>query len=645
MKKEKIVFRMSLLQKLALIAALFVGGESSVWAQKSLPYSYGFENNNLAGEGWTTSQAYSLTKVVSSSDYGSVFYSGSYSFRFYYNNSYAPQYLISPQLESSVSGIDVSFYYTCNNGSDKVKFKVGVSTTNTEPSSFTWGDEITVAKDVNWHLYSNSFSDGVKYLAIQFTATDYRLYIDDISIDISETYKRPKNLLVNSVTDTSADLSWTNGSDESAWQIAYSTKEDFNPDTEGVKVDVTTNPYTLTGLTDGVTYYAYVRSNYGGNFSAWSNKVETKPVVILLLNNGTTTNTYLPVYNNTYYASMGSQYVIPADNLTSIQNRQIKKLTFYSKEQNIKWDGATFDVYLAYPETATYASSNASLKDWGTKVVSEEEFIVVDGELVISFDTPFHYYGGNLLIGIQRIAATSSSVSSTWYGVNEENYTAVYYSKYGATSTSSNYPQKFSPKVTIETVSSTIPVTLGARGYTTFACPRPLDLTNLPSGLKAYKAAVNGDKVKFTEINQAVPANTGMLLEGTAGETYFIPVADSGTAPEGNEFLVNSTGGTFAAVDGYTYYGLLKDSDPLTFGTFVPSSVAIPTNKAYLKVADADGTSRLSCFFYNDTQGISEETVVAADRHAHTIYNLAGQQVAQPVKGLYIINGKKQIIK
>ena len=222
------------------------------------------------------------------------------------------------------------------------------------------------------------------------------------------------------------------------------------------------------------------------------------------------------------------------------------------------------------------------------------------------------------------------------------------------------YSEKFSPKVKIYSISSTASVIIGANGYTTFACPRPLDLANLPSGLKAYKAAVDAEnnKVNFTEINQAVPANTGVLLEGAAGETYAIPVADSGTAPEGNDFFVNSTGGTFEAESGYTYYGMKKAtsaSDPIVFATFAPATVAIPTNKAYLKVANtSSGLSRqLVCAFSdNTTTAIAE--IANRQNGQNSYFNLAGQRVdgsrftvnGSGLKpGLYIINGKKVVIK
>ena len=651
MKRIFYLLKQSLFVKLALVTALVVGGGSTAWAQKSLPYSYGFENNDLAGEGWTILDPISNTAIVMIGTYGVQVRTGDYSFRFYsgYNKT---EYLVSPLLESSKTGIELSFYYKNATTSSKETFYVGYSTSEGEgepqASSFTWLSDALVpsASMSDFQKYNVTLNDAsIKYVAIKHVSgNSHNVFIDDVTIEPSETYKRPKALNVSSYTSSTATLSWTNGDNETAWEIAYSTKEDFDPDTEGVKVDVTEDHYTLTGLVEGVTYYAYVRSNYNGNYSAWSNKTEFRPSIVLLLNDETSESTYAPIHNYTNYGTV-SQFVIPSSKLVTINNRLITKLTFYAKESAVSWTGATFDVYLDEPETTTYSSSGVSLKDWGTKVVSAKEFSVSDGKLQIVLDTPFKYSSGNLLIGIQENGNTSSSVQSTWLGTKETtNYTSAYTYKYSSTGTQYTGSAQFSPKTYIETTSLTIPATLGDNGYTTFACPRPLDLSALPEGLKAYKAAVDGDKVKFTEISQAVPANTGVLLAGEASGTYDIPFADSGIAPDDNEFLVNSVGGTFTADDGYTYYGLIKNT--LTFGTFDPSSVAIPSNKAYLKVSSNAARVLTSSFFDETTTGIMETRTESIDRLTTTkVFNLAGQQIANPTKGLYIINGKKHIIK
>ena len=139
-----------------------------------------------------------------------------------------------------------------------------------------------------------------------------------------------------------------------------------------------------------------------------------------------------------------------------------------------------------------------------------------------------------------------------------------------------------------------VSATLGTNGYSTFASPYPLDLTNLPDGLTAYKAAVDGSTVTFTELDQAVPAYTGILLKGDESASYDIPVAGAGTIVSDNAFCVNEAGTTFSPESGYNYFGLKKNT--LTFGLFDPSAVAIPADKAYLKVSEGAG-ARLDISF------------------------------------------------
>lgn len=628
-----------------------------MWAQKELPYLYGFENNDIAEEGWTRVSTQSLTTIQTIGNTGFVSKTGSYSFRFYYKTT-EDQYLISPLLDDSPTGIDVSFYYNNNGtGSSSVeKFSVGYSTTTIETSAFVWDDEVT-SNDTEWHHYESSYPNGVKYIAIKYSsASKYRLYIDDINIEITEEYKRPKNLIVTSYTSSSADLSWTAGSDESAWQIAYSTKEGFDPDTEGVKVAVGNNPYTLTGLTDGVTYYAYVRSNYSGNYSAWCNdklKFSPKTVISLCSDNNNKTSSNVAVPNYTAYSSYltKSQMIYPYSDVSTFAGKYIVQLTFYATTQSIDWGTATYDVYLAETSTSSYGYS-AEFIDWSncTKVVEGTNLKVSDGKLIINLTTPFLYTGAdskNLLIGFQQTSVSASTVSSTWHAKNISSIypSAAYY--YNGSSLYST-GQSYLPYVTIGYAASTVPVTLGSNGYATFASPRPLDLTaeNLPSGLKAYKAAVGGSRVYFTEVDQAVAANTGVLLEGAPEGNYDIPVADSGTSLEGvNDFLVNSIGGTFSNDEDYTYYALKKNSSPLVFGTFNPSTAAIPTNKAYLKVENEYAVKGLTFEFDNPTAVQSIKEAQPAMKGA--VYDLSGRKVMNSTlrKGLYIVGGKKMLVK
>ena len=205
----------------------------------------------------------------------------------------------------------------------------------------------------------------------------------------------------------------------------------------------------------------------------------------------------------------------------------------------------------------------------------------------------------------------------------------------------------------VKIASASVNVTIGLNGFTTFASPYALDLTeaNLQSqGVVAYKAvAKDGMDIVFRSIDQTVLANTGILLKGTAGTTVEIDVVASGDAVDGNIFEVNIAGTKFTPVSDYYYFGMKKatsPSDDLTFALFDPYQVAIPATKAYFKLLQSDfsgGVKTLNARFDDgESTGITE--VQGVNGNAEGAYDLMGRKVAQPTRGLYIVNGKKVFI-
>jgi len=79
----------------------------------------------------------------------------------------------------------------------------------------------------------------------------------------------PSNVTVSNITETTVDVSWTAGTDDSAWEVvvvpANATPESGTPE------QTTAQPYTFTGLQDNTQYKAYVRTDCGGgDHSYWS---------------------------------------------------------------------------------------------------------------------------------------------------------------------------------------------------------------------------------------------------------------------------------------------------------------------------------------------------------------------------------------
>ena len=212
-------------------------------------------------------------------------------------------------------------------------------------------------------------------------------------------------------------------------------------------------------------------------------------------------------------------------------------------------------------------------------------------------------------------------------------------------------------KIYIMDAVSTISATVGKNGYTTFASPYALDLTdaNRPDGLKAYKATRDGANISFAALNQTVAPGTGLLLLGeTKDGSYDIKVVASGDAIYGNALIGVTSITPKQSIENDTYYFVMKKAaDAESALEFLPlstsSAVTIPAGKAYIEVPNSafDGGAQELSFTFDDEAGDVTGIAEVSTKKAFNgeFYNLNGQKVAQPTKGLYIVNGKKVVIK
>ena len=186
-------------------------------------------------------------------------------------------------------------------------------------------------------------------------------------------------------------------------------------------------------------------------------------------------------------------------------------------------------------------------------------------------------------------------------------------------------------------------VTIDDAGWATLYTPYALDFSEV-AGLTAYTATLSDNTITLTEVDN-VPANTGVVLKGAAAD-YEIPVALSSETAKGDLKGSATAALTYSATATKDYYVLaLNDDYEVQFTKLISGSIA--AGKAYLEVpkpAANEATARtLEVVIAGETTGITE--VEKANAESGAVYNLAGQRVAQPANGLYIVNGKKVIVK
>ena len=408
-------------------------------------------------------------------------------------------------------------------GSDETEWKViwgaaGFDPTSTDPSVAHVIDNVTENPYTLTGLSPETEYD-VYVQAVK--GSNVSVVSNKANFTTLEQYPKPTAVSV-SPADVSATFQWTVGRDETAWQIKYSTDENFDPASEGTLQAVTTNPYTLTGLTVGETYYAYLRADYGeSHYSLWSDKLTFTTAVEheLTVNegNGSTTSGSVPFYGS--YADEAirgsSQFIIPASQLGSMNGRNINKITFYTTE-NIAWKSGgnpTFKVYLKEVNNEKFGSK--TFIDWATMTEIYDGEIAFDGkQLIISLATPFNYSGGNLMVGFYETVAGGWCATS-WVGTSADDEVGV---QNASGATSYNWAA-FLPKTTFY--------------YETLTGPRLAVSTDALDFGELNQSSTAEDKQKtFTISNTGVQELTGLsvAVSGTGYSVSALPRTNITTA-------------------------------------------------------------------------------------------------------------------
>lgn len=174
------------------------------------------------------------------------------------------------------------------------------------------------------------------------------------------------------------------------------------------------------------------------------------------------------------------------------------------------------------------------------------------------------------------------------------------------------------------------------------------------------------DKASFAEVKELSSItvngeNVSMAFEDAstivAGKPYLVKAKNNDDALTATNVMVGATvQGSSATADGYTvnYVGTY-DGVALTAANSdawvvsanklwnVNSDVTVGAYRAYFTVAASGGAVKALNFNFGTATGI--ETINGETVENGTIFNLAGQRVQKAQKGLYIVNGKKVLVK
>lgn len=194
------------------------------------------------------------------------------------------------------------------------------------------------------------------------------------------------------------------------------------------------------------------------------------------------------------------------------------------------------------------------------------------------------------------------------------------------------------------TIKSELSVTIGSTGYATYCGMTDLDFTDVADGVKAYVASSYDDGSVTLMPVMNVPAGTGLLLIGAEG-VYDVPFVVINNAYDDNLLV-----GTLEAqplpktADGCTNYVLGRKGTEVAF--FLPKEgETIAAYKAYLRLP-TDVPSGVRMVIDDGTTAVGLPARQEAGQQSESaVYTLTGQRVSTPRRGLYVVGGRKVIVK
>lgn len=184
-------------------------------------------------------------------------------------------------------------------------------------------------------------------------------------------------------------------------------------------------------------------------------------------------------------------------------------------------------------------------------------------------------------------------------------------------------------------------LSVGSTGYATY-CPTKPVIFQGNEDIKAYIAKEKSDsEVTLIQVIGAVAAGTGLVLVGDADAEMEFEVTNEGTDYSNENLMIGVTGAS-ANIHASNLYVLVQKEDGVKFADTAANAATVPVGKAYLQ-APVNSSRILTICFGDESTGM--ETVHASTNKKVEVYNLSGQRIANPKKGLYIVNGKKAFFK
>ncbi|MBQ2123516.1 MAG: beta-N-acetylhexosaminidase [Bacteroidaceae bacterium] len=296
-----------------------------------------------------------------------------------------------------------------------------------------------------------------------------------------------------------------------------------------------------------------------------------------------------------------------------------------------------------------YLSADAAtLQTFGTKEADVNSIFYYADEALMAYDCGLFLNGAVLAEAGAPGAAISivPSAAGTMDYCNIVSADADYLRMYSNVATANTVGSlslasksklyDFSPRMVL-----TLPVAVGEAGWTTFSAPVAV---TIPEGCVAYavEAAEAGElNLRALTSGTAVAAQTGLLLSAEPLSIVEFVISETGYECATNA-LQPAVASTIVDAEGAYVFSIAGDKG--VFTKVGVTTATLPAHSSWLLMADGAAADVITIDLPGMVTGIG---AIEADTAAKAtgIFNLQGQQLSAPQRGVNIINGRKVVVK
>ena len=331
---------------------------------------------------------------------------------------------------------------------------------------------------------------------------------------------------------------------------------------------------------------------------------------------------------------------------------QINNITVYyvkmSEEKYVTFETTRGKDYI---EGNIKVSGTESVNEHGLNIDEGQNVTItsVKGAEISKVDLDFsHYYGSDSIRSTAgtRVIRNDPTYPNRYWTINDVNSSSLTISHPGEYTGASVqisqitvYYKEPVPNSTMELVAN------AAEGFYWTTFYSNASNYQAPEGTQVFKVSLDGRKITMTEIEDGIVKKfEGVVLKSTTPNITMTKTDEESSY----DYYGNSLKGTAYKITnpGNAYVLSYKSSAGVAFYR-LSNNGTIAANKAYLKFNSSSAAHEFFTFDF-DTIATGVESINTQDSEENAdvkIYDLQGRRVANPGKGIYIVNGKKVLMK